>query len=917
MTHWGQGRQLFGRERELAEVTNRLLDPGLRGVVLLGAEGIGKSSLAELAAERLGSIMAPYYVCGSPVLSRMQYGILSTYLGSATAAEMESPLAVLRTVRAHFQRLTETSGMQTLLVVDNAQHIDEASAHLLTQLAMSGELRLMVISRARAPRIHELLSLARDGLLARIDLGPLSRQAVHEFCVSVLGGPVLQASSTLLSRMSGGNPLYVKELLTRAQRQQRLVEVNGAWYLGEEPDCLDTSLVDLVKSMLASRSPAERNVLETVALAVRLPRSVVSAVSDDDAVRSLVIDGILEILPDRDESVHLVQPLHEEIIRSLVPAARSAEIRTRVLGRYEPGSLLGPEQPEGQDSLLRHAEWALDCGERLSAEELLAAARAANTMGDAARGRRFAAAVHLPPFRRPAEVELAVSYAQQGGYGRARSQLEALRTGTDDVGTWDQRSMQRAAFASALVLRQTNADAGELNVLAQRWIEMATALAARETPAAGTPPRVRAGAGALEAAALVVDGAYVEACTRLAALVDDEEEPQSADDVERALIIHGLYAEVLGALGEVGPALQQAQAAANLLEGSAGRLGGYAGFVFVRQALALLHGGRFTQLEQLIARMHTGPRHLLAVLGGTMGVLEAALEIHRGRLHEGLRRLRPAVESLRDKDPELLLPYALGLAGYASTVVGDGTPAAGFGSQVPAAGYPGPRHLWLTAQAYAAAAEASQSTEGPTSGRLAVLAAEARAAGLRSSEKDILELCLAVGDLAQVGRLAELTADFEGGEAQALHAYAAAVASGNPDRMVAAAEDAIRAQKYLVAVESIGHAIRFYGNHGNLRRQRALIQQLRRRREELAGVTVSYLSPSLHLVRLTRREHEIVDLLLSGATTKDIAAHFTLSQRTVEGHVYRIYVKLGISRRADLESAYRALEPGPRSSSLL
>nr|WP_257795133.1 MULTISPECIES: helix-turn-helix transcriptional regulator [unclassified Arthrobacter] len=135
--------------------------------------------------------------------------------------------------------------------------------------------------------------------------------------------------------------------------------------------------------------------------------------------------------------------------------------------------------------------------------------------------------------------------------------------------------------------------------------------------------------------------------------------------------------------------------------------------------------------------------------------------------------------------------------------------------------------------------------------------------------------------------------------------------------MVAAAEDAIGAQKYLVAVESIGHAIRFYGNHGNLRRQRALIQQLRRRREELAGVTVSYLSPSLHLVRLTRREHEIVALLLSGATTKDIAGHFTLSQRTVEGHVYRIYVKLGISRRADLESAYRALEPGPRTAPLL
>ncbi|UWX97965.1 AAA family ATPase [Arthrobacter zhaoxinii] len=912
MTYWGQGSQLFGRDRELTEVTSRLLDPGLRGVVLLGAEGIGKSSLAAHAAEHLSSMMAPYYVSGSPVLSRMQYGILSTYLGSTTAADMESPLAVLRTVRAHFQRLTETSGMQTLLVVDNAQHLDEASAHLLTQLAMSGELRLMVISRARAPRIHELLSLARDGLLARVDLGPLSAQAVHEFCVSALGGPVLQASSTVLHRMSRGNPLYVKELLTRARLQQRLVERNGAWFLTGESDSADTPLADLIKTMLASRSPAERSVLETTALAVRLPRSVVSAVSDDEAVRSLVIDGLLEILPDRDESAHLVQPLHEEIIRSLVPAARSAEIRAKVLSRYDPGTLIDPKEPSGLDILLRHAEWALDCGEQLPPEDLLAAARAANDMGDAARGMRFAAAVRPLPFRREAEVELAVAYARQGSYGRARTQLEALKTGTDDAGAWTQLSMRRAVFTGALMLRQTNAEGRTLTALSERWVEAATALAVRADASAGTPAGVRAGAELLAAAALLLDGSYTEARSCLAGLATQE-----APDPEQALVFHGLYAEVLTACGDVEAALQQAQAAADLLDASSGQLWSYSGFVFVRHAFALLHAGRFTQLEQLAARVHSGPRHLLTAMGGTLGVIEGALEIHRGRLHEGLRRLRPAVESLRDWDPELMLPYAQGLAGYASAVVGDGTPAAGSGSRMTAPGYTGPRHLWLTAQAYAAAAEASQSTEGPTPDRLAALAAEARAAGLHSSEKDILELCLAVGDLAQVGRLAELTADFDGGEARALHTYAAAVASGNPDRMVAAAEDAIRAQKYLVAVESIGHAIRFYGNHGNLRRQRALIQQLRRRREELAGVTVSYLSPSLHLVRLTRREHEIVDLLLSGATTKDIAVHFTLSQRTVEGHVYRIYVKLGISRRADLDAAYRALEPGPRTASLL
>lgn len=910
----GTPAALLGRAREIEEITNRLLEPGLRGAVVLGAGGMGKTALADQVLERLGELVAATHIHGSPVLSRMSYGVLSRYLEAAGPEDMESPLAVLRTIRRHFRRAHEAGGPQPLLVVDDAQHLDEASCHVLTQLAMSGELRLLVLSRPRAPQIHELLSLASDGLLARIDLGPLTPAAVHEVCEGILGGPVLRATSALLADASGGNPLYLKSLLARSRRGGQLAEGNGAWFLRREPDGMDASVVDLVKGQLSGRTPEERTVLETLALGQPLPLDVLADVCGRGHVQSLVADGIIELGAGSTEPASLAQPLHADVIRALVPAVRSADIRTRVMERLASGVRSSSE--EDSRAVLRRLEWALDCGGTVSDKVLLEAARVANNEGRSYLAIRLGAAVQSAPYLLAARVEIAAAYVETANFAQARVLLEGMLEPEQPTLAPDQLTLHRAATTMARLLHRTGRDPSELEGLAAAWTAAAAGLADRLGGSAEVPAAVAQATQLIRIMAQVSRGEQSAAEAELAGIVSRVKDT-GPDAAETAIVAHCLQAEVLAARGEITAALENSARAVDLIGRYGRRLHGNCGAALVRHALALLHGGRFAELENLLAAKLAGPAHQLVAFGGTLGVFEGALEIHQGRLREGLNRLHPAVEALRVSDPEMLLPYALGLAGYASTVVGDQIQTARYAKELHAVGYTGPRQLWLVGQAYAAAAMAAHDPDGTAPAELAGFAGQARAEGLRTAEKDILELCLAVGDLRQAGRLMELTADYEGGEAAALHAYAGAVVSGNPDRMVAAADEAVQHRKYLIAVESIGHAIRFYGTHGNLRRQRALIQQLRRRREELAGVTVSYLSPSLHLVRLTRREHEIVDLLLAGASSKDVASHFTLSQRTVEGHVYRIYVKLGISRRADLEAAYRALEPGPSAPAAL
>lgn len=57
---------------------------------------------------------------------------------------------------------------------------------------------------------------------------------------------------------------------------------------------------------------------------------------------------------------------------------------------------------------------------------------------------------------------------------------------------------------------------------------------------------------------------------------------------------------------------------------------------------------------------------------------------------------------------------------------------------------------------------------------------------------------------------------------------------------------------------------------------------------------------------LTRREMVIARLVAAGRRNSEISADLQLSTRTVEGHVYRIFGKLGIRRREELTVEYLA-----------
>jgi hypothetical protein len=149
----------------LRDIVAALADPQHSGVAILGADGVGKTLLARSAAET--SATPVRWVVGTATEQVIPFGAVRPLLAGTDVSDTARPAQLLRAAQ------NQLTAQQQLFVVDDAHNLDRMSATLIYQLALSGSARLIVTVRSDAELPDAVQALWEDGLLTRVDVGPL------------------------------------------------------------------------------------------------------------------------------------------------------------------------------------------------------------------------------------------------------------------------------------------------------------------------------------------------------------------------------------------------------------------------------------------------------------------------------------------------------------------------------------------------------------------------------------------------------------------------------------------------------------------------------------------------------------------------------------------------------------------------
>ena len=410
---------MVGRGRELSLLTGAVA--AKRGAVITGPAGVGKTTLAlsgvEWAQQRG---MTHRRASATKASQGLPFGALASFLpsergdGDSWREDLGVLLGSLRP--GHGRR---GPGPPLLVFVDDAHLLDQGSAVLVQQLALTQTATVLATVRAGEVPPDPVLSLWKDGPAERIEIGVLDDETIEELLVSALGGPVDAATLRELAGRSRGNPMFLRELVNGALETGTLVEVEGLWRLagGLSPT---VRLVELVALRLGDLSQSERSVLELLALGEPLGPAELAQLADQPAVDALEDKGLITSgTQGRRIEIRLTHPVYGDVVRAGISGRRERAIARTLADVIEPVS------QDGQGDLLKVATLRL-VGGGGSAELLVSGALVARARHEYSLTERLARAAIEAGAGFEARLVAAEATHFQHRFDQAEQELVAL-----------------------------------------------------------------------------------------------------------------------------------------------------------------------------------------------------------------------------------------------------------------------------------------------------------------------------------------------------------------------------------------------------------------------------------------------------------------------------------------------------------
>jgi len=428
---------LIGRQRELVELRGLVSRPGVRFVSITGAGGSGKSRLAlELARE-----IAPAFANGAVLV---ELGAL--HEPELVPATMAGELGLEPGADAMATLLEALENRETLLVLDNLEHLRAAAPDLVRLLA--GAPRLVIVATTRV-----VLHVSGEHVYPLTPLG--ERDAVALFA----------------ERARAQDPAFVLDVTTEptiASICRRLdglplaIELAAAWVRALGLRTLDARLASRLTVLSGGPRdlPARQQTLrETLDWSIRLldpaERSLLARVSV--FAGGFTFEAAAEVCLDGDEELTL------DLIGRLVNASlvvgeeRSGTMRYRLLDtvRHDAAQRLA-QSGEMESVRHRHVDWCLALAEWAEPEltgdgQAAAFARLETEHDNLREALGFVGLVDNPERRLRLTVALTRFWYVRGYLAESRRWLEQALADAADVSPLLRRRALTAAAAVALI----------------------------------------------------------------------------------------------------------------------------------------------------------------------------------------------------------------------------------------------------------------------------------------------------------------------------------------------------------------------------------------------------------------------------------------------------------------------------------
>jgi DNA-binding CsgD family transcriptional regulator len=856
---------LIGRSEEMRTIVAAISDPGLAGILVSGPAGVGKSRIVR---EGLSSVASqgfePRWAVGTMSARKLPLGAFAPWAGSAGTDRLQLVRGVIDSVTS------APPGTKVVLGVDDVHLLDELSTFVLHQIVQREAAKVVLTLREGERLPTEICEIWRGGQFDRLDLQPLSEGEIAELLSATLGGPVDPDAATRLWKLTRGNALYLRNIVEQEIADGRIRQQNGYWQWIGEPT-MPKGLVELIESRFGALSQPVGEVIDALAVGEPLEMTMLRRIADPDAIEEANLRGLITVDEvDDGIEVRLAHPLYGEVRRS-----RSPETRLRRLRGQVAAELASATGSDDMRSVVRRATLILDSDLTPDSDLLLKAASGAVWLG------------HLRLADRLAKAAIRAGAAPRAYFLRAHA-LSWLPAGqaADDV------------LAELSVSELTDDDRGRLAYL--RALNMLWAL--------GDAPRAKdiiddAARSTQPPARLWIDAFLTVYWFTL-------DRPQEAIQASKSLVLEDLPA-VAGAETAWVLAVMYADAGQTATAVAVANTGYTVASRFfdspqMRFNIADAHVSALLLVGKIADGLEVAQqvREQGAEMPGAANLLGAAIAgraaLCAGRLDSACALLGNAAPALSASGNEMgwgfryHIPFATALAMRGATDEAAAMLAALDDAKRPFRKLDYERSL---ARAWVAAGQGAI-TEAITT---MISAAETAAAkGQFAAEVVCLQTAVQFGDHSVAPRLTELESLVEGPRAKLASRFAGALADSDAPELEAISTEFEQMGDLVAAVDAAAHACIAFRH--NERRGSALGCSARAEAlaKQCGGVSTPALREVSEPLPLTAREREIVRLLGSGFSTRDVAERLCLSARTVEGHVYRAMTKTGTTTRDEL-----------------